>query len=273
MEELFLLICKVLLCSAMVIGITLIAERGNPRFAGVLLGFPLGAGLALFFLGIEQGKVFAAQAALWSVPGVLAMLSFCVGYERISRLAGSGRLFSVVFCTACGLVCYFLMSFCIHTWLGGSGLMCLLSLLAGIPVFGFLLRGNRKRCLQVTPARNNVYTILGRALFASLVIITVTGTAELAGSSWSGIFAAFPTAILPSTVILHYRYGGKIVGTLFTETTYGMFGIIVFALAVALFFPLLGVYGGVAVAYILSFIYLFIYEKSIRPLVRKILAV
>ena len=67
---------KMLLSAAMVLIVTLVAERGSPRFAGVLLGFPLGAGLSLAFLAIEQGPIFAADSARWTMQGIIATLGF-----------------------------------------------------------------------------------------------------------------------------------------------------------------------------------------------------
>lgn len=49
-HPLLLLIAKICLSAGMVITITLVAERISTRFAGVLLGFPLGAGLTFFFM-------------------------------------------------------------------------------------------------------------------------------------------------------------------------------------------------------------------------------
>lgn len=49
----FILLTKLGVSAGMVLGITLMAERVSTRFAGVVMGFPLGAGLSLFFIGFE----------------------------------------------------------------------------------------------------------------------------------------------------------------------------------------------------------------------------
>lgn len=59
MDTLLLPIIKIFVSAAMVIVITLVVEKGSSRLAGLLMGFPLSAGLALFFLGVEQGTAFA----------------------------------------------------------------------------------------------------------------------------------------------------------------------------------------------------------------------
>ena len=71
-----LILAKIGLSAIMVIAITLIAEKLSTRFAGVLLGFPLGAGLTFFFTGIEQGSLFAAQSAPWAIQGLSATLVY-----------------------------------------------------------------------------------------------------------------------------------------------------------------------------------------------------
>lgn len=88
----------------MVIIITLVAERANPRLAGVLIGFPLGAGLTLFFLGVEQGAAFASESSLWSIQGILATVGFCWCYRCSIKLLPHNLYGSLCLGCLCGLV-------------------------------------------------------------------------------------------------------------------------------------------------------------------------
>jgi hypothetical protein len=102
-----LLVAKICLSAGMVITITLVAERLSTRFAGVLLGFPLGAGLTFFFTGIEQGPLFASESAPWSIQGLGATLVFCLLYNQSCKMAGNNSALSLIIPTFCGLSGFF----------------------------------------------------------------------------------------------------------------------------------------------------------------------
>lgn len=274
MEEIILLLSKVILSSIMVIGITVVAEKGKPRLAGVLMGFPLGAGLALLFLGIEQGVDFAANSALWSIPGVLAMLAFCLGYSVAGRFTSGNSITTIALCTLAGLLCYFLGAFALQKYLPNTTVARVIVLVVFIPVFAYLLKCKNKLTItRPAKTKGSTFMLINRAAFASLIIIIITGIANSVGPSWSGLFATFPTAILPSTLILHRQHGSELVPIIFQETTFGMFAIVVFAIGVHFFFPPFGVISGALLAYGVAFIYLFLYELQIRPVIRKIVGI
>lgn len=70
-----LLILKLTLVPTLVLGATLATRRWGPRTGGLLTGFPIVSGPALFFFAVEQGDAFAAEASravLASLAGVSA---------------------------------------------------------------------------------------------------------------------------------------------------------------------------------------------------------
>lgn len=273
MDTAFLFFIKIFLSSAMVAGITLIAEKGNPRLAGVIMGFPLGAGLALFFLGVEQGTGFAAHSALWSIPGTLSMLSFCLGYRQCSALLPGKSILIIILCSFSGLISYFLTSLMLQLFLPEDTWARVAVLLFFIPIYALLLGKKSASPLQATPptAATQKRVLLARAGFASAIIIMVTASASTVGPVWSGLFSTFPTTILPSVLILHRKHGGALVPMLFRETTFGMLAIVIFAIAVHFFFPIYGVYIGALLSYAVAFLYLLTYERYLRRALMNIL--
>ncbi len=270
MDALLLLTIKIVVSATMVVVITLVAEKGNPRLAGVLMGFPLGAGLALFFLGVEQGPAFASQSALWSIPGTLSMLSFCLGYRLCNAFYAAKSILVIALCTLSGLTCYFLSAYLLLYFLPETWVRFVVFVIF-IPLFALLLGKKTATTIKKPPltASNRKVVLIARAAFASAIIIIVTTIAKSVGPVWSGVFATFPTTILPSVLILHRRYADTFVPNLFKETTFGILAIVVFAIAVHFFFPPCGPYLGVLLAYTTSFIYLFLYERYIRyPLIK-----
>ena len=258
-----LLIAKICLSAGMVLTITLVAERLSTRFAGVLLGFPLGAGLTFFFTGIEQGPLFAAESAPWSIQGLSATLIFCLCYNESGKLVRKDSAFSLIIPTLCGLSGFFGTAYFLQyviqdqLWLR---IAAVTFVFAGVAVF-----------FRRTPSpaiRRKVPTtaliLLSRALFAAVVIVLITAMAKTVGSRWSGIFAAFPTTVLPTVWVLHYHYGNQTISALFREIPLGMLAIVIFSCSVYFTFPQFGVYCGIFISYGVALLYLLFYEFLLR---------
>lgn len=270
MGTLPLVVLKIVLSAGMVITITLTAERISPRLAGVMVGFPLGAGLTLFFLGIEQGPRFAAESSLWSVQGILALLGFCWCYRKGAQIFAVNTKASLVLSCLLGLVGYFATATAVRFLLPGNSLVRILIvvLLLFLPAVAF-----RKAAISKIKAKAafSWRMLIARASFAALIILSVTGLASFLGPSWSGLLAAFPTVILPSVIILHFHYGSESVPVFFRDTPLAMPAIIVFSLAVHWTFPSMGVLGGTFCSYGLALLYLIVYEFKLRALLDRIL--
>ena len=214
----------------------------STRFAGVLLGFPLGAGLTFLFTGIEQGPLFAAESTPWAIQGLSATLIFCLLYDQCGKRVANNSAFSLLFPTCFGLSGFFGTAYIMQVivdqlWLRVA--IVILVFTAGTVFF------------RLTPApalRPKVPTtamiLLSRALFAALVIVIITAMAKTVGPRWSGIFAAFPTTVLPTVLVLHYHYGSRTISALFREIPLGMLAIVVFSCSVYYTFPRFGVYLG-----------------------------
>ena len=209
MSNLFLLLfAKISLSAGMVITITLVAEGIKYSFCRSITGVSAwDQALPFYFTGIEQGPLFAAESAPWSIQGLSATLVFCLLYSQSStRVRGKFSIFAA------------------HTnHLRSVWLFCD-CLFFAICAAGSTLASYRDRhlglCRRVTvffrltpsPAiRHKVPTtaliLVSRALFAAVVIVVITAMAKTVGSRWSGIFAAFPTTVLPTVWVLHYHYG------------------------------------------------------------------
>ncbi len=265
MSFLLLLALKIVLSAAMVISITLVAERANPRLAGVLIGFPLGAGLTLFFLGVEQGPAFASESSLWSIQGILATVGFCWCYRSSIKLLPHNVYGSLCLGCLCGLVGYFVVAAALQQLMPQNNVLrtLLVVLLLLPPAISF-----RKAAPQKLEKRVAVSwpILVLRAIFAALVILTVTGLAAIVGPTWSGLLAAFPTAILPSVMILHFHYGQATIPGFFRDTPLAMLAIVIFSIAVYWTFPLLGVYFGTLLSYAAALVYLAAYEFKLRAI-------
>ena len=242
---------------------TFIAERTSARLAGVLLGFPLGAGLSLLFFGIEQGALFAVKSALWGIPGILASLTFALAYLAGIKYFTQEKSICIILSTLIGVAGFFVATLIIYRFMPESSWLNIP--LTVIGVFGFALLFKKLPIHIVSHTTPVTPLILGsRAGFAALVVLLITSAAHHIGPQWSGLFTTFPVTLLPVIVILHYHYGVDIVFTLLRELPFGLLAIIVFDFAVAKSLPLLGVGVGICISYGIALLYLLLYELKIR---------
>jgi hypothetical protein len=100
MATLFLI--KLVVVITVVVGLSIIAEHGSPRLAGLLSGYPTGSAITLFFFGLELSPQFAAHSAVYNMIGMVAMQVLIYAYYKTScrhgiiasSLVGVGSYFS-----------------------------------------------------------------------------------------------------------------------------------------------------------------------------------
>ena len=80
--------------------------------------------------------------------------------------------------------------------------------------------------------RLNHKVLLIRALFAASIILIIIGVAKLVGSTWAGLFSAFPTTLFPLILIIHFTYDTKHVHTIIKNFPIGLGSAITYALTV-----------------------------------------
>lgn len=247
----------------MVVVLSLLAEAVSPGFAGIISGFPLGAAVSLFFIGLEVGPGFAAQCALYTALGLIASLVFAYGYYRCSLLVGSlSRGSAVLSASTAGIAAYFLAAWGLH-FLEASPVLSLLLPTGAICLFHQLLRHVEGRKIE-QKVRWTVRVILLRAFFAACVVVLVTSTARIVGPGWAGLFAAFPMTVLPLLAILHYTYGASSVHGVLRSFPVGLGALVVYTLGVSICYPLYGIYLGTLAAYGFATLYLVLIQVSTR---------
>ena len=86
-----ILLIKLLLTPLIIAAVTLIGRRWGPVASGAVAGLPLTSGPVSVFLALEQGKIFAAHAAIGTLAGMIAVGAFCLAYS----VAASRRIWIV----------------------------------------------------------------------------------------------------------------------------------------------------------------------------------
>jgi hypothetical protein len=251
----------------MVVVLSVLAEAVSPKFAGILSGYPLGAAISLFFMGFEIGPEFAAQSALYTMLGLVATLVFAHGYYRSSALADRlGKGSTIVMASVVGVCGYFLAAWGLHLLQVSLTLSLLLSI-GAILLCMYLFRNIEDVKIE-EKVRPTVRLILLRALFAACAIVLITSTARVVGPGWAGLFAAFPMTTLPLVVIIHYTYDASRVHAVLKSFPKGLGSLVVYTLAVFMFYPLYGIYLGTLTAYGFATLYLVLIQSFWGLIVR-----
>ena len=219
---------KLLIVPSMLLFLTLVGRRYGPTLAGLLSALPVFAGPVLFILALEQGNVFAAQAAQGTLLAILAILVFSLTYAWMA--VNFGVAVSLLSSYATYILTAYLLQF-VHLPIE----------LCFVGVIALLL------CTQwwfpkvathqaVSGPTGPVDLILRMVLGASLVVV-VTYFASTFGSRLSGIFAMFP---LMTTVLVgfsHHQSGGDFAVVLLRGMVYGYFSFAIFCLLLSLALP------------------------------------
>jgi hypothetical protein len=246
---------KIVVAVAMVVGLSVLAEKVSTRVAGLLSGYPLGAAISLFFMGYEIDPGFAGQSAVYTVFGLIGTLAFVMGYQLVIRLVG-GRagLAAAGGSTLGGVAAYFGVASLLR-YLPARLPIAVMAASAAILICTALFRRLKnvriQHALRLSPA-----VLVLRALFAAGVIILITASARLVGPGWAGLLSAFPITMLPFVFIIHVSYRTEHVQAILKNVPRGLGAIVVYGTVVALSYPKFGVWLGTLAGYAAATVYL-----------------
>lgn len=249
-----ILIAKALVSITVVVGLSIVAERLGPRAAGLLTGMPLGAGIIVVFTGIEQGTAFAADAAVYMVPGFVTTLAFVYLYAAVSAWRNANGVGAVVLPAVCAHAGYALVAV--------AASLVRPPLLLSLPVMAVLLIATSQlmKSLPGTPIKDRVRFGPGVALFravtATSAILIVTGIAKAVGPQWTGILTAYPLTLFPLIIVLHVAYKGEHIAAVLKHVPLGLASVLAFCVTVAYALPAFGLALGVVAGYVVAFCFL-----------------
>ncbi|MFY0712218.1 hypothetical protein J1D01_00955 [Seonamhaeicola sp. NFXS20] len=255
MPELLFLI-KLVIAIGFVVGLSLLAENVSPKVAGVLSAFPTGSAITLFFFGLEISSEFASKSAVYNMVGLTAQLSFVYIYYLASSYFNK---YNILLSSLSSILGYFIIVWLLH-FIELNRYIAIL-----IPVsFSFIYLYLFKKIENVkieNKVKLNYKTLFIRAIFAASIILLITSIPKLVGSTWAGLFSAFPTTLFPLILIIHFTYSKKQVHTVIKNVPIGMFSLIIYSLSVSLVYPLYGIYLGTLISFAMAAIYLLVYRK------------
>jgi hypothetical protein len=237
---------KLVLAPALVGAASLLGRRFGSRASGLAASFPIVAGPILLFFAIEQGKPFAAQAAEQTMAGVFSLGVYCLVYARMAlffRTTGPARVgvtlalgwLAFAACTVVLLLAPHgrLFAFC----LGSAGLTLAL---VGL---------SRPSAAAHPPAPIRFDRDLAiRMVAAAALVLALTKAARGLGPSLSGLLTPFPVASTVLLVAEHAAHGPEAAVRLLRGFLQGMYGFLIFCLAVSMGVVPLGIAGAFTLA-------------------------
>jgi hypothetical protein len=176
--------------------VSLAGRKWGPGIAGWLLGLPLNSGPILFFLLLEQGPRFAAEATRGSLLGILAWASFCVAYAYCCR-----RM-SWWWSTLVGWIAYLVIARALLP----LNVTVIWAFVLVTAVLLVLLLIFPKAPRPDSPSGEERQDLWLRMATASVMVVTLTGVASMLGPTRSGILTAFPAYTTILAVFTH-RHG------------------------------------------------------------------
>jgi len=256
-------VVKVSVSILVVVLLSLIAERAGPRIAGIASGYPLGAAISLYFIGLEIGPGFAAQSALFTAAGLAATVAFVGGYLLGIRFAeGHHRLPSLAFSILPGIAAYglvaWLLSFMPINW-ASAPLIAITSMALAAWVFRRIPDAKIQQRIHL-----GFSVALLRAAFAALVILAITTVAGVVGPRWAGLFSAFPITMLPLLAIIQFTYQPAHVRTIIKNVPRGLGSLLIYAMVVFASYKGLGLAWGTLIGYLAATLYLIVLEYGVR---------
>jgi len=248
-----MIVLKIVVTSAMVLGLSWLSEKVSPKAAGVFAGFPLGIAVSLFFIGVEQGPGFAAASSVSTLGGLGASLVFCFAYWQFSDRLKKGE---VVLTSVLSLVVFVAAAAVIAQLPQDRWVLTVMTLvLTGLAILVFRRVSNvgagESKTVKVTPL-----ILLARAGVATAIVLLITGLASVIGEEWAGLLSGFPITLYPVLLIVHVTYSRREVHGIIKNFPFGIGSLIIFALAASYLFVPWGVYWGAAAAVALAMAYL-----------------
>ncbi|BBK31721.1 hypothetical protein EDC65_0525 [Stella humosa] len=238
--ELGMLLVKMILTAAVVVGASVVAERSGPLLGGVIISLPISSGPGMFFLALQAEDRFIADSVLYTLGMSAAIAVFLIVYPRLAVHFGAfvsvgGAL--LVWCGVGVLVQYLPL----QLW-SALGLT--------LAAFGAAILVPRPAGLKPPPRPVGIsgLELVGRALITGGIIAGVVTVSALIGPRATGILMSFPTAFTAIAFIMHRRHGGGAAAATLLASTVGMLSFVAYLIALYLLIMPLGALPALGVA-------------------------
>ncbi len=237
-----LLAAKIIISFLLAVTITWFAERKSLHWGGIISSLPNVSILIMFFLSLEQGAIFTANAAIYGVYGIMGNIFLA------STVIFATFYLSSIPAVLLGVLAYAINGFIAIQFLPANHFTALFSCLIVWLLFLFSWRNiPQVKVHQVIQSKTQLI-ILQFFLIAFFIILT-TSLAPLVGEAWSGIIGAYPSITTTIGFIILLKYGGAELRSFFAAAIFGWLATAVYIFSIAFTYPSFGVWSGTLLSF------------------------
>lgn len=250
------MLIKAFVAVVVVLSLSIIAEKVSAKLSGVLSGLPLGTTLILVFYYLEHGQEYAIKASLYNIHGLLALLSFIIGYYLSTFYK---RKFDMIVSIFVSLVFYLIAAFIlayvpVHVVYTPIAVIFIITLTT-------IYFAKIKDDTQKISTKINAKDLFYRTLLTLFFFLLITSIPKIAPANIAGIFGSFPSMMFPLLLIVHFRHSSAQARTILKNTPSGMSSIVVYCICVHFAYPNIGLFLGTVISFIVCIIYIIIQLK------------
>lgn len=235
-----LLLVKLMLAPALVVGSSLAGRRWGHEVSGLLVAMPLVAGPILLITELEHGRHFAADAAAASLLGLVALASFVVVFAQVARRAGW------IAAVLAGWAAFLAVALALGQTEIPAGFG--LALAAGAFALGPKLLPRDPPEEDRPLARLPAWDLPARAAATALLVLGLTGAAAGLGPRLTGVLTPFPVSNTVLAAFVLVLEGPVELDEFFRGFLSGAYGFATFCFLVAVLVLPLGPAGAFAIA-------------------------
>jgi hypothetical protein len=237
-----MLALKLFLVPTLIALVSLVARWRGPAVAGALAGFPIVAAPVLLLVSLENGPLFAADAALGAVNAALANAAYCLGYAVAATRYQRWQSLPL------GLLAYTAT---------GAALVCLdMPPYAVLPLTlaGLWLAANYFPVGSASPVRAppSARDVVVRMLAGVALVLTVTLAAPGLGPRASGLLSGFPILACVLATSSHHLQGARFAITLLRGMISGFFAMVFCFATLAFTLPRFGISRSFMLAFVVA---------------------
>lgn len=238
-----------------------ISKRANPQIAGMVSGLPLGTGLSIYFISMEQGIDFTLSGIPWGIAGLAASLVFCLVYLLISRsIAMNSKLVEIFLSSAAGMMAFVMIGsliFLMEMNIALASFIFIFVFIINLVLMNKLIGKQEKG----KGAKSTGIHYFIRGMTVGIIIVFITGAAALVGSKWANIFSSFPSMLFPLIVVLHYEDDHRLFPYVIYGFSYSIATLFVFYMAYVYLVPIYGLNIGYFFIYAICAAFLYWFQK------------
>jgi len=226
-----ILLLKLFLSPALVVGSTLAGRRWGASVAGFFVGQPIVAGPILFITCLQRGAAFDAGSAASSLFGVTSLALFAVVFARAGRWRGWAVTLLAGYAAVLALDAA--LSF-VRVPLPAALAVTLAAIAAALVAIG---RAGEDGAPGAVPPS---WDLPARAVATGLLVLGVTSASAVLGPRWTGILAPFPVAMSVVAAFTRAQHGPATTARTMATATVSLIGFAGFCVTAAVLVRPLG---------------------------------